>query len=140
MKGWKYKGRYLREIPEGYFGFIYIITNKLTGCFYIGKKYFELSNRKKLTKKEKLLPENKRKRYKTVKSDSKWLHYWGSSLPLLADIKEYGEENFDRKILHLCKDKTELTYMEVKEQFKHNVLECNSYNGNILSRFFKQKQ
>ena len=90
MSGWKYKGKYLKEIPEEYFGFIYKIINKLTGCFYIGKKYFELSNRKKLTKKEKLLPENKRKRYKVVKTDSKWLHYWGSSLPLLADINQYG--------------------------------------------------
>ena len=64
--------------------------------------------------------------------------YWGSNKNLQADLKELGPENFERKILKLCKTKKELTYWELHYQCKHEVLIVNSYNDNILGKFFTQ--
>lgn len=140
VKQWKYKNKYVKEIPEGYVGFIYLITNNLNGWIYVGKKVFNFNRKKKLTKKEKLEPENKRKKCKIVTTDSKWEDYWGSSKTLQEDIDKYGKENFTRTIICYCTDKRELTYKEVWWQFKYNVLEVDSYNFSILGRFFKKKQ
>lgn len=136
---WKYKGEDMVAIPEGNMGFIYLITNMANGKIYIGKKFFNFTRRKLLTKKDKLLPENKRKKYKTVILDGKWENYFSSSASLLADIEIYGKENFAREIICFCRDKRELTYKEVWWQFNYNVLEVPSYNENILGRFFKSK-
>ena len=29
MSHWKYNGKYLKDVPEGFFGFVYLITNTL---------------------------------------------------------------------------------------------------------------
>jgi uncharacterized protein YqgQ len=45
-----------------------------------------------------------------------------------------------REILLICYSATELTYQEVKHQFKYEVLEKENYlNANILGRFYKTK-
>ena len=43
------------------------------------------------------------------------------------DVKELGEINFIREILHLCKSKGECSYLEAKEQFNRNVMEGDEY-------------
>lgn len=63
----------------------------------------------------------------------------GSCKELLEDIKNIGEDQFTKEIIEFCFNKTSLTYREVWYQFKFDVLEINSYNGNILSRFFRKK-
>lgn len=138
---WKYKGKLLSDskIPEGSIGFIYKITRLSDGKLYIGKKVLTFTRKKKLTKAEKLLPENKRRKFKQVTTDSGWENYWGSCKELKEDVDNLGEEAFSREIIEFCADKKSLTYKEVWHQFKHDVLECNSYNGNILSRFFRPK-
>ena len=35
---WTFKGKKIKEIPDEYEGFVYLITNKKTGQKYIGKK------------------------------------------------------------------------------------------------------
>ena len=35
---WTYKGKKIKEIPDEYEGFVYLITNKKTGQKYVGKK------------------------------------------------------------------------------------------------------
>lgn len=141
LQMWKFNNKYLRkeDIPEDALGFIYKITRKSDGKIYIGKKVLSFSRKKRLTKKEKLEPENKRKTFKRVTSISDWESYWGSSKELKEDINLLGLNEFEREIILFCKDKRELTYQEVKHQFLFNVLEINSYNGNILSRFFRIK-
>lgn len=139
IKAWKYKSKEVKEIPEEYIGFVYLITNKENGWIYVGKKFANFTRKKALTKKEKLLPENKRKKFKMVVSGSGWEDYWGSSETLVEDVKKYGKENFKREIICFCTDKRELTYREVWWQFKYNVLEVPSYNFSILGRFFKKK-
>ena len=80
---WLYNNKKIKSIddfPSEAIGFIYKITNEDNGKVYYGRKTCRGFTKKKLTKKEKLLPENKRKTYKTVFKEYKgWLNYTGSS-------------------------------------------------------------
>lgn len=142
-KGWKLPGgEYLESPPEGYVGFIYKITfpnREGEICYYIGKKVFEFTKKKKITKK-KIKETKTRKRVERVKTDSNWQNYWGSSKLLKEYIEERGgTDGFQRYIIMLCKDKTSLTYREVEALIKHDVLfDEYSWNGQILNKFFKQ--
>jgi hypothetical protein len=127
--------------PEKYFGFIYKITNKETGKFYIGKKVYWHNKKKKLTKKQlaELLPTLGRKpTHEVVRVESDWKTYWGSNKQLLADIKQYGEDKFECWIFKQCLTKKQLTYWEMHYQCKEEVLinSNKSYNDNILGKFF----
>ena len=73
-----------------------------------------------------------------VSKESNWRGYWGSCKPLLAEVKEVGEDKFKREILKLCFSKKQLTYYEIAYQCKYDVLETNSYNDNIMSRIFRK--
>ena len=54
---------------------------------------------------------------------------------LTIDIKRLGAENFKREILFYCKSKSELSYVEAREQFSRKVLETKDYyNGHIRVR------
>jgi len=122
------------------FGFIYKITNLETGKFYIGKKAFWHNKKKKLTKKE-LAEQTGPGRKPTTKIevvDSGWRDYWGSSKELLTDIKTLGKDKFKREVLELCSNKKELTYSEVYYQMVNHVLTTNSYNDNILGKFYRK--
>jgi hypothetical protein len=126
--------------PEDWFGFVYVIKNKVTGRIYVGKKVFWNNLKKKLTKTE--LAEQpgpgRKPTHKRVTKESNWLTYWGSNKELLEDVKELGQDNFERKILKLCKSKKELTYYELHYQCKEEVLLTNSYNDNILGKFYRR--
>jgi hypothetical protein len=111
MNDWLYNGEEYLE-PGEYYGFVYIITNLLSGRQYIGKKFFWSIKRKQVNK--------VRKRYK-VESD--WKDYWSSSEELKEDVLSLGTENFKREIIHLCKSKGTTNYFEAKEQFLRSVLE-----------------
>lgn len=150
---WTYKDKEVKEIPEGYIGFIYLISEKpeiIKGehiveylkrddKIYVGKKVFEHKRKTRISKRE-IAATKTRKRVKIVKKDSGWQAYQSSCLPLQQAIKQKGVKAFTFEILEFCKDKRELSYKEVWWMFKLNVLEVDSYNGNILGRFFKQKE
>lgn len=128
--------------PNDYFGFVYIIENKLTHKKYIGKKYFWYTKKKKKTKKE--IAETKGKGrpslFTEIVIETDWKTYYGSNKTLKEDIKKHGEENFVRTIIKLCKNKKELTYWETKFQFVYSVLEKSDewYNDNIAGRYFRK--
>jgi hypothetical protein len=135
----------LDEFPEdyieGYYGFTYIITNLETNKFYIGKKAFLHSKKKKLTKKE--IAEHtgvgRKPTTRVNKVDSGWKSYYGSSKELLADVKLLGEDKFQRIILNFAKNKKQLTFLELREQIIHNVLFVdNCYNENIGGKYFRK--
>lgn len=139
---WLYNNTEINNIdnfPENCFGFVYKITNLKTGQFYIGKKQLKMKKSAKITKKA-LSQINTRGRKPskiTTLSESNWSSYFGSCKPLLEDIKQQGESTFKREIIHLCYNKRQLTYYEIKYQFEYNVLaDINSYNENIQGKFF----
>jgi hypothetical protein len=76
--------------------------------------------------------------HEVVQVESDWKTYWGSNKQLLADIKEFGAENFDCWIYIQCKTKKQLTYYEMQYQCSEQVLigKDRSYNDNILGKFF----
>lgn len=109
---WIYNESNLTEIPEGAVGFVYIITNTVTGRAYIGKKRFWFSKRKQVKGKKKKL-----------KVESDWREYYGSSDEIAADVKTLGADKFTRRILRICYSLGECSYYEAKLQFQHEVLE-----------------
>ena len=121
---WIYKNEPLSEVPENAYGFVYLITNNITGKKYIGKKLFWFKKTKTVKGKKKRL-----------KAESDWKEYWSSSDDVKKDVKELGEENFTREILHVCPNKGSCNYLEAKEQMLREVLESeNYYNSQIQCR------
>lgn len=58
-----------------YYGFVYITTNLLNGKKYIGKRSFK----------------------------DGWIEYLGSGTLLREDIKKFGEKNFKKELIEICK-------------------------------------
>lgn len=124
---WTYKSKEITELPEDCIGFVYIITNTTNNKKYIGKKLAKFKTTKPPLK------GRKNKRRGTKESD--WREYYGSSDSLNEDIEEIGKDKFTREILFYCKNKSELSYIEAREQFNHKVLESEDYyNGHIRVR------
>lgn len=86
------------------FGYIYIITNLISGKKYVGKKKFCKDHEK----------------------------YMGSSKWLKQDIKELGKDNFKKEIIEYCNDFKELEAREIYYQKLWNVKESDEwYNLHI---------
>ena len=107
--------------PDEYFGFVYVISNKLTTKQYIGcKQYWQM---------------RKRKRHKP----SNWRVYTSSSKDLNEDIAKIGKRRFKFEIIQEYKTKRGLHYYEQFYQMKYHVLtaviegtdEPAYYNKNI---------
>jgi len=100
---WYYKKKEVIEISEDYIGFVYLITNVVSGRKYIGKKLAKFA---KTTYKTVTLKNGKKKKKKIRgKIESDWKDYYGSSDALTADVESLGKENFTREILFYCKNK-----------------------------------
>ena len=130
---WLFENSPVEQLPEDCVGFVYLITNLTSGRKYIGKKLAKFS---KTTYKVVKLKNGKKKRKKIRgKIDSDWQTYYGSNTELNRDVEQLGTENFTRQILYYCKSKAECSYVEAREQFRHQVLESDDYyNGHIQVR------
>ena len=130
---WTFKGSIVSELPDDCVGFVYLITNTITGRKYIGKKLAKFS--KTTYKTVKLKNGTKKKKKIRGKIESDWQTYYGSSPNLTADINTLGTDKFTREILYYCKSKSETSYIEAREQFDRKVLESDEYyNGHIQVR------
>ena len=130
---WYYQNNQIESLPEDCVGFVYLITNTVSGRMYIGKKLAKFSKTTYQT--VKLKNGTKKKKKIRGKIDSDWRTYYGSSDELLKDIAQLGQENFRREILFYCKSKAETSYIEAREQFSRRVLESKDYyNGQISVR------
>jgi len=130
---WIYENTLVETLPKDCVGFVYLITNNITGRKYIGKKLAKFS--KTTYKMVKLKNGNKKRKKIRGKTDSDWQTYYGSSPELTKDVLELGVENFSREVLFYCRSKSECSYIEAREQFARRVLESNDYyNGHIQVR------
>jgi len=130
---WYYLNEIVETLPEDCVGFVYIITNTISGRMYIGKKLAKFS--KTTYRTVKLKNGTKKKKKIRSKIDSNWRDYYGSSPELTKDVTQLGIENFHREILFYCKSKAECSYIEAREQFARRVLESKDYyNGHIQVR------
>ena len=130
---WLFEKQQIETLPEDCVGFVYLITNNLSGRKYVGKKLAKFSKTTYKVIKQK----NGIKKRKKIRSkvDSDWQLYYGSNIELNEDIKKLGSENFTREILYYCRSKAECSYVEAREQFTRKVLENNDYyNGQIVCR------
>lgn len=106
--------------PDDFVGFVYQITNKITGQKYIGKKFFRNTVRR---------PVAHRKNKKRIIKESNWKEYTGSSKKLNEDIAKIGKENFEFQILSLHESKGTLAYTEVEQILTRNTLREKLPNG-----------
>jgi len=137
---WLHKKKKISEISQipnnlEVIGFVYKITNKITGKFYIGKKNLHSKRKVRISDKEKKVT-GSRKVFKQVVKESDWLSYHGSCKELKDDVLRMGADNFEREILEFCCTSKYLSYSEISYQIKLDVLTSNSYNGNILGRYY----
>jgi len=130
---WTYENTVIEILPEECVGFVYLITNTISGRMYIGKKLAKFA--KTSYKVVKLKNGTKKKKKIRSKVDSDWRDYYGSNLELNADVLKLGKENFTREILYYCTSKAQCSYIEAREQFSRKVLESDDYyNGHIQVR------
>jgi hypothetical protein len=113
------------SIHEDMFGFIYEITNKVSGKKYIGKK--------QCIRKIKRKPLKGKTRNRIDHKESDWKTYTSSSNELNEDIQKHGKENFEFRILKVCGSKWELGYEEIKEQISRDVLRRDDYYNGIIN-------
>jgi len=113
-------------------GFVYMMTNRLTGKRYIGRKYFWSMKRQKIGRRKKV--------------ESDWKKYYSSSDRIKEEIDACGVDLFQRDIISLHDTQGQVNYFEVKWQFFYDVLEALDdqgerlfYNDNIASRYFVPK-
>jgi hypothetical protein len=124
---WLFESQEIEALPEDCVGFVYLITNLTNGRKYIGKKLARFKTSKP--------PLKGRKNRRRGSKESDWREYYGSNDELNEDIKNLGTENFKREILFYCYSKAECSYIEAREQFRHQVLEKEEYyNGHIQVR------
>jgi hypothetical protein len=118
---WYYGGVPFEE-DGTHFGYVYLIENLITGKKYIGRKYFTAAGYRQI--------KGKRKK---IRKESDWKSYFGSNETLKAEVAELGEHNFRRTILHLCKSKSECSYLETFEIFSRHALLNELYYNDWVS-------
>jgi hypothetical protein len=134
---WLFEGSEITDLPDDKVGFVYLITNLVTGRRYIGKKLSKFSK----VKYKVITQKNGIKKRKKIRSkiDSDWQTYWSSSPEVQADVLALGEDKFTREILYFADSKGSLSYLEAREQFARQALEnpTNWYNGIIQCRIHR---
>lgn len=114
---------------DDWFGFIYRITEIKTGREYIGKKQFH-----QYLKKEVKGRVNK----KSVKKESNWKTYIGSSVHLKQAIETHGKEEYLFTIESLHKTRASLVYAEVRCHILEDVLRARMADG-VTPKYFNRQ-
>jgi hypothetical protein len=112
--------------PDEHYGFVYQITNTVTGEKYIGQK--------QLWSKFKRPPLKGRKNKRHATRESDWKKYTGSSNRLNEDIECIGKDKFEFDILELFESKWELSYGEYCKIIKEDAIPRNDFYNGFLGR------
>ena len=64
--------------------------------------------------------------------ESDWRDYFGSSEELKSLVESNGGDKYHREILHLCKSKGAMSYLELKEQVERDVLFRDDYYNEFI--------
>jgi hypothetical protein len=118
-------------VPEDALGFLYKITDKRNGKFYVGIK--------QVTKKIKRKPLKGKKRNRISIGESDWRKYCSSSGEISEDIKN-NESDYQFEILSFHPSKSLLKYAEEEFLVKNNCLfdsKCYNQMFNYRLRFSK---
>lgn len=107
---------------RGFAGFVYLITNTVTGQMYVGRKYFDSVRKQR----------GKRRRKRT---ESDWMSYYSSSERLKADVEKYGAAAFKREILSLHVTRGMTNWSEIVEQFDRRVLDDERYVNDTIGKW-----
>lgn len=130
---WVYNGTSFTDQDAAEFiGFVYLITDTLSSRKYLGKKIFNLRVVRPALK-------GKNRRRISQKS-SDWQNYYGSNDQLKQDVATNGGSRYKREILHLCKSKSQMSYLETKEIFAHDVLINDGWYNQWISCKITRKQ
>lgn len=119
---WIYNNIPIETVPDGAVGFVYLITNTISGKMYVGKKIFFSS---------KTIQKNKKKKRIKVESDWKW--YYGSNQTLKDLVSLHEKKFFTREILHICYSKSQCSYLEIKEQLSRDAILSPDYYNDWVS-------
>lgn len=119
--------------PSKYFGFIYLITDTSTGKMYVGKKQYWSSQKSKVKgcktcSNDKASPKWKSQCWK----ESNWRVYKGSSKELTKWMKANPKNDYKYEIIHQCRSRGVLHYMELKELWARDVLDKKNPEGNHI--------
>lgn len=112
---------FIEDLEPDVIGFVYLIENLQTNRKYVGKKNFFA---------RKTYQVKKKKKRKQIESD--WKDYYGSSEELKKDVELIGKEFFRRTILHFCRSKGEMSYLEIKEQILREALLSDDYYNSYI--------
>lgn len=110
-------------------GFVYVITNLLSGRKYIGQKQLHSTLKRP--------PLKGRVNKRHSKRESDWRTYMGSSVSLNADILKFGKENFKFEILEVYDSKWEMSYGEYSRIIKEGAIPNRAYYNEFLGKIGK---
>lgn len=112
--------------PKDYYGFVYCISNLVTGKKYIGCKKLTSS----VTKQPLKGRVNKRRSTK----ESNWKTYTGSSNQLNKDIEQGAFEDFHYEILELHTGAFDLKYAELCCIIQNDAVRSKKYYNQFIGR------
>lgn len=133
---WTYAGADGDRFAQGdelKLGFVYKVTERSTGRWYIGKK--------QMTRIAKLPPLKGTKRKRRVVKETDWRKYKTSSTAIVELCEKHGEEHFDWEILSFHNSKSMLAWIELGHQVRGDCLRNEmSFNGIVNIRLSKIKE
>lgn len=119
------------NIPDNMLGFLYMITDKSTGKYYVGIK--------QVSKRIKRKPLKGKKRNRICMIESDWKSYCGSSGEISEEIRN-NESKYDFEILSFHDTKKDLKYAEAEYLVRNKCLfdpKCYNQMFNYRLRFPK---
>ena len=119
----------LKADTKNYFGFIYIIRDLKSGRKYIGKKQFFGARRVMKGCKSKVTDRQSPKWKSCCWREMAWRTYSGSSKSLDKWRTKNPDHEYVHEIIHLCRSKGVLHYMELKEMWDRDVLKGRLSSG-----------